>query len=91
MPLISSHLPLGVEGLSRFLDNAKCLRGLQGLQISQALYITHLLFVDDILIFYDGSKGDVEKLCQGLALFKRTSRTWINEKKTMISCLNLGE
>ena len=56
-----------------FLEVAKRSRGFKGLPISQVMYISHLLFVDDILIFCDGSRREVEKLCQGLALFKNNS------------------
>ena len=41
---------LVAEGLSRDLREAKRQSSLKGIQISQNLYITHLLFVDDVLI-----------------------------------------
>ena len=55
------------------------------------MYITHLLFVDEILVFCDGSRRDVEKICQWLALFKRATRMQINGEKSTISCANLEE
>ena len=41
-----------------------------GIKISNGLAITHLLFVNDILIFYDGLKRDTNILTEGLKLFK---------------------
>lgn len=80
-PLSPLLFHLVAEGLSRFLDRTKRSGGFNGLQISQVLSISHLLFVDDILIFCDGSRHDVGKLCQGLALYKTSSRMQINEQK----------
>lgn len=51
----------------------------------------HLLFVDDILIFSDGSRRDLENLCSGLDLFWRETRMQINAKKITITCANLEE
>ena len=67
------------EGLSRFLDVAKCYRGFKGLQISQVLYITDFLFIDDILIFCDGSMRDTKKLAQGLNIFQKIAGMQANE------------
>jgi hypothetical protein len=56
--------------LSRFLNEAKTTGKFRGINISSGLHISHLLFVDDILIFCDGSRRDTENLCDGLTLFK---------------------
>jgi hypothetical protein len=49
--------------------------------------------VDDILIFCDGSRRDIEKLCEGLILFKQATCMVINEQKSSItlSYLDGGE
>ena len=53
---------LVAEGLSRALLDEKR-RGLfEGIKISTNLNITHLLFVDDILIFCKGSIREAERL-----------------------------
>ena len=53
---------LVAEGLSRALLDAKR-RGLfQGIKITTNLNITHLLFIDGILIFCNGSIREVERL-----------------------------
>lgn len=101
-PLSRPLFLMVAEGLIYFLKHANYSGSFKGLPISQVLYIAHLLFVDDILILCDGSNRDVNKLCQGLDLFKRASGiiinedrssiTWENledgEKRYMVSCLN---
>jgi hypothetical protein len=48
------------------------------------LYITHLLFVDDILIFYAGTKREDVILIEGLTMFKRANGMRVNEHKSSI-------
>jgi hypothetical protein len=79
------------EALSRYLVEAKRNGSYKGIPISQVLYISHLLFVDDVLIFSDGSKRDVDKLCKGLALFKRATGMIVNEYNLTISKCNLDD
>ena len=47
--------------------------------------VQHLLFVDDILIFCNGSRQDIAKLCDGLLLFKQATGMEINEQKSSIT------
>jgi hypothetical protein len=58
-----SYFLLVAEGLSREIGDAKSRGEFQGISISQNLRITHLLFVDDVLIFCCGMRGDAENLC----------------------------
>jgi hypothetical protein len=51
-----------VEGLNRALGEAKRQGTFYGIQISPNLKISHLLFVDDVLIFCVGTRRDVETL-----------------------------
>jgi hypothetical protein len=73
-----------VEGLSHFLAVAKNSGRFKGIKISPGMYITHLLFVDDILIFCDGTKRDADKLFEGLTLFKKATGMLINAQKSSI-------
>ena len=50
------------EGLSRAFREAKSHGSLKGIQISQVLHLTHLLFVDAFLIFYTGMLRDINTL-----------------------------
>jgi len=55
-----------------------------GIKISIGLSITHLLFIDDILILCDGSKRDADLISEGLTLFKSTTGMLINAQKSNI-------
>ena len=80
-PLSPLLFLLVVEGLSHFIDQAKRRGGFKGVPISNALYLSHLLFVDDILIFYDGSRRDIDKLCDGIDLLQVATGMVINMQK----------
>ena len=88
-PLSPLLLLLLVKGLSHFLDQAKRRGVFKGVPISNVLFISHLLFVDDILIFYDGSRRDIDKLCEGLDLLQVALGMFINMHKSTISFSNL--
>jgi hypothetical protein len=46
--------------------------------------------VDDVLIFYDGQRGDFETLSNVLALFSRATCMQINVKKFTLSLSNMS-
>ena len=82
---------LVAEGLSRFILASKAEGSFTGISISQVMYITHLLFVDDILIFTNGSRQDVDKVAAGLSLLQTAAGMVVNTEKSTISCSNLSE
>lgn len=83
---------LVAEWLRRMLSEAKIRGELQGMIISQALEITHVLFVDDIIIFYNGSNHSVNKLIfEILSLFGKATRIRINARRSSFSFHNLKE
>jgi hypothetical protein len=88
-PLSPLLFLLVVECLSRFLNEAKTTGNFRGIKISPGLHISHLLFVDDILIFCDGSRRDTENICDGLTLFKQAMGMLINEHKSSITLASL--
>ena len=90
-PLSPLLFLLVAEGLSHFLKKAFDDGDFKGIPISLTLTITHLLFVDDILIFCDGSLRSLQVLCQGLNLFHTASGMVINDEKSTISWANLSE
>jgi hypothetical protein len=65
---------LVAEGLSRAIEEAKAHGEFQGIAITPNLRVTHLLFVDDVLIFCNGKRRDAEKLKSILELFERATR-----------------
>ena len=67
-------------------------RGLfEGIKIAANLNITHLLFVDDILIFCNGSIREEAILSELLTLFCKATGMQINFQKSTITTLNLEE
>ena len=54
---------------------------MNGIDISQNQHITHLLFVDDVLIFFSGTVHDLNTLAKILALFYSMTGMDINETK----------
>jgi len=52
--------------------------------MARDLNISHLLFVDDILIFCNGSRRDTDCLVEGLELFKRATGMLINVRKSIM-------
>jgi hypothetical protein len=58
-PLSPLLFLLVAEGLRQSLAHEKSHGLFQGIQISPTLYLSHLIFVDDVLILCDGHRGDV--------------------------------
>jgi hypothetical protein len=75
---------LVVEILSRALDHATISGDFQGIKITLDLQITHLLFVDDVLIFCSGAPRDAGKLSEILNLWN-TTNIQINQGKSTLS------
>jgi hypothetical protein len=84
-PLSPLLFLLVAECLSRYLHEEKATGSFRGIKITHGFYISHLLFVDDILIFCDGSRQDIGKLCDGLLLFKHATGMEINKQKSSIT------
>jgi hypothetical protein len=66
------------KGLSRFLKEAFENSSIKGINIDTSSNIPHLLFVDDILIFYEGSRRDIEKFKDIMDLFYKALCMKIN-------------
>jgi hypothetical protein len=77
------------EGLSRAIVTARDRGYFQGISISPNKRVTHLLFVDDVLIFYSGLRRDVEKLAIILDLFGKAMSMQINSRKSTLSTHNM--
>lgn len=90
-PLSPLIFLLVVEGLSRFLTYAVKRGDLTGLELAPSLHLTHLLFVDDILLFCNGSRRDINYLQRGITLFKVATGMKINLQKSTLSLIHLRE
>jgi hypothetical protein len=56
------------------------------IKLGTSFYLNHLLFVDDVLLFCDGSRREVNKPKEILDLYVIASRMEINMHKSSISC-----
>lgn len=84
-------LLLVAEGLSRALISAINMADFQGIKTSPDLIITHLLFVDDVLILSSGRTRDVETLAAILQLFQDATGMIINSQKSTLSLIGIDE
>lgn len=80
---------LVAEGLSKFLIEAVRRRELSELKLAPGLNLTHMSFVDDILLFCRGSRRDIDCLLRGLNLFKSATGMVINFHKSSVPCHGL--
>eukprot|EP00253_Pinus_taeda_P006367 PITA_06367 len=85
-PLSPLLFLLVMEGLSRLMDSAKRAGDIGGLRISDLCYLTHLLFVDDVLILLDGSVRDSRTFSKILQLFSAATGMLPNQLKSTITC-----
>jgi len=74
-----------MEGLSRLIASAKRDGDICGLKISEDCYLTHLLFVDDVLILLDGSIRDSRSFSKILLLFSSATGMLANQSKSTIT------
>eukprot|EP00253_Pinus_taeda_P008490 PITA_08490 len=85
-PLSPLLFLLVMEGLSRLIITAKREGSLSGLRITHECYLTHLLFVDDVLILLDGSIRDSLAFSRILQLFMKVTSMMVNQQKSTITC-----
>eukprot|EP00253_Pinus_taeda_P008941 PITA_08941 len=81
-PLSPLLFLLVAEGLSRLISEAKRTGMIKGLEVAANLFITHLLFVDDILLFTNGNLDEVKELKAILDLFMKATGMQINIRKS---------
>jgi hypothetical protein len=74
-----------VEGLSRDLSEEKNSKTFIGVPLTQFISLTHLLFIDDVLILCSGLRGDEKHLSSILDIFSRATRMQINNLKSTLS------
>jgi hypothetical protein len=90
-PLSPFLFLLVAEGLSRILKNAVSRTNFKGIVISLNSYISHMLFVIDIVIFCEGNPMHIENLVEFLSLFSKAIRMYINNAKSSMHTWGLLE
>ena len=84
-PLSPYLFLLCTEGFHGLLKKAEDIGELRGVSISRnGPKLTHLLFVDDSLIFCRAQNNDCQKLLEILGIYERTSGQQINRDKTTL-------
>ena len=81
-PLAPLLFPVVVEGLGRAPLAAKECGTLRGVSFGNNISLTHVLFMDDIVMITDGSTQPLSTLYEILMDFSKASRMMINEDKS---------
>jgi len=74
-----------MDGLSRLIALNKRDNDISGLKISDDCFLTHLLFMDDVLIFLDTSTWDSCSFSKILSLFSSTTGMLASHSKSTIT------
>jgi hypothetical protein len=90
-PLSPLLFLLVAEGLSRALAIEKQTGSFLGIKLTSFLQFTHLLFVDDILIFTSRSRSEVGTLKNIISLFSKATIILINEEKSTLPTFLLSD
>eukprot|EP00253_Pinus_taeda_P014042 PITA_14042 len=88
-PLSPLLFPLVAEGLSRLIHKARREGKVKGIEVAINLFISHLLFVDDILIFTNGSSNEIKEYKSIFDLFMQAIGMEINTRKSQICAADL--
>jgi len=83
-PLSPLLFLLVAEGLSQLILVAKRKGEIHGGEVAVNLFITHLLFVDDILLFNNGRRSETKELKRILDLFRKATSMQVNKEKNPI-------
>lgn len=89
-PLSPMLFLLAAKGLSLVIKAAKRQGDLKGIEVGLNLWVTHLLFIDDILLFCDGSQNDYCCIRRILEIFLKATGLVINDQKPSITTAGLS-
>ena len=90
-PLSPYLFLLIIEGLSLLIAQAKTDRKIIGLKVMGSIYLTHILFVDDVILFDDGSLLEWLHYKSLINLFCRASGMTVSPRKSSFGFLNIAE
>lgn len=83
-PLSPLLFLLVAEGLSQLILEARRAGVVKGLEVVVNMLISHLLFVDDILLFTNGSLNEIKELKNILDLFMKATGMQVNHRKSQL-------
>eukprot|EP00253_Pinus_taeda_P023068 PITA_23068 len=84
MSVIPSPVSSSGRRASRLIHKARREEKVKGIEVAINLFITHLLFVDDILIFTNGSFNELKELKCIFDLFLKATGMQINSRKSQV-------
>eukprot|EP00253_Pinus_taeda_P032437 PITA_32437 len=83
-PLSPLLFLLVAKGLSQLIRLAKREGTVKGLEVAVNMYMSHLLFVDDILLFSNGNLNEIKEFKNILDLFMKATGMQINYRKSQL-------
>eukprot|EP00253_Pinus_taeda_P030057 PITA_30057 len=83
-PLSPLLFLLVAEGLSQLIHKARREGKIKGIEVATNLFISHLLFVDDILIFTNSEQIEIKELKNILELLLKATGMQINSRKSQL-------
>ena len=90
-PLSPLLFILIIESLSMLIHDAQQRGVITGVKITSSLFLTHLLFVDDVLLFGEATVDEWQQYKQLLDLFYSATGMQINEKKSILLFNDIDE
>lgn len=80
-----------MEGLRRLIRAAKSRGRLKGASVARKMNLTHLIFVDDVFIFIDGSQREINIIKKIPSLFSKATSMETNLQKSNLSAIGCSE
>ena len=81
-PLSPFIFLLVAEALSRIIHKSKEDGAIKGIKVSTTEEVTHTLFVDDVLLFGEGSISNLEAFLALIDKYRRATRMVVNVEKS---------
>ena len=82
-PLSPLLFLLVMEGCNRIILEEHKRGRLKGIKITDNCILTHLLFVDDVLVFLSGSVGDITSIRNIFSLFANAMGILVNKRNRL--------
>ena len=81
---------LVVEDISKYIMEARILRIVQGVKVGKQESLSHLLFIDDVLLLCFGSDKEGDSLHEILKLYGRVVGIEVNDTKSTLYTSKYG-
>jgi hypothetical protein len=91
VPPFTIDFSLGIRSINSAIKLAKRISNLRGIKRGRSMYLSHMLFVDDVLLFSDSYNRDAILFKEILDLCSKASRIEINFQNSSITYNNISE